>query len=601
MKAFRIRPLALCASLPLVAAALSACASKGPPSDLSNEPPRSEVGSRAGRYALAQDADSLQRLVAEDLEARDPRRAYEGLNEFTGQNISRKTTARAHLIWQQVEPVTMFQFSGGRSHMTAVKKLEGMLANASEEEIRSAMESLRGGDFERVRELREDPMGVFHPETAALSAEIGPYASLAGGVLRYRELAASQDPSEEEVQEVLTILEVAQSELAALGDGEATFLADAAAAQSLERAGQLDAAAEYWMRIADSPQFANQPETMRNLVAARIKTHSVRLKERLILEVEEERREEIRSLSDSYETRVAGLEVEHSEFEGWARDGLRTTAAALATLGEDDARQRARIDAVAAESKLRDERIDDATEALTRELNALGVRTDDLASAAGEQAEALGRLEGLSEEHKAALAELARMTDAQREKIEGLAAMTADQRKEIYALNQATEEESETLESMAQAIAAQAAALGDLDRTTDALEGEVGRVAGELEVAKESGAQSAEVSRRNEADLRRALRDLQAYRASVDELTANASLEALDALGAEEVPPPSQSSERAAGDPAPESSGEPTPAAATMPARLSLDAMPDLFAFLEGAQESVGGAARRMTSFITAH
>lgn len=577
MEALRPRP-ALLLALPL--GLLVACAAPRHPSEGQAGAPTSSVGSRAGSYALASSAADLERLVAEDLQADAPRRALDGLEAFVADNMQHRTTARARLIWEAVRPVTMLQFGGGRAEMTAARSLEDMLVRAAEAEVRSAFESLRRGDIETARALRDDPMGVFHPDTAALSAEIRPYAALADGLVRYRDLALRGDASDAEVQAVLDVLTAAQSELSQLGDGEASFLADAAAAQSLERAGQLDAAAEFWMRIAASPRFAQQPELMRNLVAARVKSHSVRLKERLIIEVEDERRREIRSLSEQYEGRVAGVERTHADFADWARSGMATANARLASLGSEDAALRDELARAARASAERDDELQRAVAGLGEGFAGLDRQMAAFAELTAAQRAELERLAALSEDQRAQVEALANMAEAQREELYRQKGVSETQRAELERLRSAAELRREALESVDERV-------GSVEGRVAAAEGELDRVSGDVARVERSvadvGAEADARNAANEVALDQARADLAAYRSALDELTAGASLDAMMAL----VVAPAGETTAAAEAPAPERR--------RLLERLQLDALPDLFGALARAD---GDAAPAVGALI---
>ncbi len=335
-----------------------------------DEVPSSAIGTHDSAYALATTGDELARLVAIDLEVGSTDQIFSGLEAFVSENVTRGTTTRANLIWAACDPPSRLQFGRGRRVMTAVKELGNVLANASDREIQSAFEAIRRGDFDEVQRLRDEPLGVLHPATAALSSEVRPYALLADGMLAYRDLSRETAPSGAEVEAVLESLAAAQVALAQVGENRGVFVADAAAAQSLERAGQIDAATEYWLRAADSAEFANQPPAVRNLVAARLKSHSARLKERLILEVEQERRAELRAMDADYGLRLERVREQHSELDAWARDGFDAVSARLASLGQADRGLGERIDRAAAEVDERQTRLERRADELERDAQA---------------------------------------------------------------------------------------------------------------------------------------------------------------------------------------------------------------------------------------
>lgn len=530
---------------------LAACASGRHPTEGQGSAPRTAVGSRAGSYAMAKTAPDLERLLAEDLEAGAPRRALDGLEAFVADNVRDETTARAWLVWSEVKPVTMFQFGGGRAEMTAARSLEDMLERGAQEEVRAGVESLRRGDLERVRQLRDDPMGLFNADTAAMSAEIRPYAMLADGLLRYSDLSTRDDVSESELAATLGVLNAAQSQLAQLGDGEATLLADAAAAQSLERAGQLDAAAEYWMRVAASPGFERQPELMRNLVAARVKTHSVRLKERLFLEVRDEHRAELRAMAENHDAAVERIEKEHGAFADWAREGLGATRTRLASLAKEDASLRGELEQAARASAERHAEV----KVLAEELVGLDREVQALA--------------GITDEQRADLERLAALDREQRAKIDALTALSESQREEVYRLNSTTDAQRAELESLREAAELRQRVLDVLGQRVDEADANVSRVERAVgDVGAEADARAAA----NEAELAQARADLAAYREAFDELSAQNSLDAMsDLLGDEAAPAAPQTVER-----------------------LQIDALPDVF----GALASAGDDVRAVVSAL---
>ncbi len=561
----------------LLGASLTSCSSTGP-GEFEAEPQREVNAGRNGAYGAASTPDDLKRLLSEDLEAGFPDRALSGLEAFAGDNVQAQTVTRGRLVWEAVRPVTMLQFNGGRAQMTAAKALEKMLVGKAEAEMKSAFNSLRTGDFDQVKRLRDNPMGIFHPSTAAMSAEVRPYAALADGVLQYRELATTSDPSEAQLQGVLAKLQEAQSALATIGDGEAAFLADSAAAQSLERAGQIDAAAEFWMRIADSDQFASQPPLMRNLVAARIKSYRVRLRESVILEVEDDRRAELRAQSERYESKVDGLEEKHDGFADWARSGLGAARAQLASLQAEDATQAAAIARMSKESTARDEELKGAAERLAGVVGALDVRFTENADVFQERLMALSQL---TEEQQQLLAQIEGMTDAQREKIEGLVALTKEQRERQYELNQTTTAQRAQLEALAEAAQARDAAIAKVKEDVQGVDGRIDSANADADARQ-----------------RAILSDLAEYRASVDELSAAATVDELEALGALADGPeePTEEGGAAATD------GVESAPKAQLPARLSFDAFPDIFGAIANAQagvkDKVKSAAGRVSEFI---
>lgn len=528
---------------------LAACSSPHP-MEWEGAPPRSDVGSRAGSYAIAQSAPALEQLLAEDLQAGAAARALDGLEAFVADNVRAETTARAWLIWSEVKPVTMLQFGGARGQMTAAKSLEDMLQRQATDETRASIDSLRSGDLERVRKLRDHPMGIFHGDTAALSNEIRPYAKLADGVLRYQDLAASGTATDAELAEVLAVLNEAQTGLSQFGDAEASLLADAAAAQSLERSGQLDAAAEYWMRVANSPSFDRQPELTRNLVAARVKTHSVRLKERLFLEVEEAHRAELRAMSDQHEAQVQSLERNHTDFADWARAGLGDAQARLASLAAEDVSLREELSRAARSAAERDAQLRLVAEGLDETVTGLDARVAALA--------------GVTDEQRADLDRLAAMDLEQRAKIEALSALSEAQREEVYRLNGASDAQRADLERLREAAQLRQEALEDLGERVDDTATGVARVERAVgDVGAEADARSAAT----EEAMDRARADLASYRAAVDELVGGQDPRPLtDALAGE-------LSEAGDGSDAVE--------------RLSVEALPDLFGALAQAGEGL--------------
>lgn len=470
------------------------CASNSP-RDYIVDAPRSEVGSREASYAVATTPADLKRLVAEDLELKNANGVYSGLEAFVGENVTRGTAKRAHLIWESVRPTTMLQYGQGRGVMTGVKQLGDLLGNEGAKEMETAFESLRQGDFEEVQRLHDEPMGIFHSSTAALSREVRPYAMLADGVLSYRDIAASADASGADVQAALDKLSAAQTELAKIGETKGMFLADAAAAQALERAGQIDAAAEYWMRIADSDEFLAQPEVMRQLVAARIKTYGVRMKERLIVEVEGERRAELRARDAEHTAQVSGLQAKHQSFDAWAREGFANSARRMAELSSEDDAQKARLASLAQTAEARDGELGRATDALALRLGTVANRTTGLET----------RTDALAETADA----LVETTEALSEK-DGAIELRVD--REVAQLRGNLDEAVSTLRADQAGLA----------RDTDSLRGAVD------ENARTGEALAASLAS-HDADLAQSLKDLADYHAAVEELTANVSLDAMDA------------------------------------------------------------------------
>lgn len=562
----------------LLGASLAACSATRP-DQFERLSPREVNAGRNGEYGAASTPDDLKRLLSEDLEAGMPGRALGGLEAFVGDSIQAETVTRGRLIWDAVRPVTMLQFNGGRAQMTAAKALEKMIAGKAEAEMKSAFNSLRTGDFDRVERLRNNPMGIFHPSTAAMSAEVRPYAALADGVLQYRELATATDPSEAQLQSVLAKLQEAQSALATVGDGEAAFLADSAAAQSLERAGQIDAAAEYWMRIADSDQFASQPPLMRNLVAARVKTYRVRLRESVILEVEDERRAELREQSRSYEAKVDGLEEKHDGFADWARSGLGAARVQLASLQAEDTAQAAAIARMSEESATRDEELKGAADRLAGVVGALDVRFGETADAFEDQLLALSQL---TEAQQQLLAQIEGMTESQRTKIEGLVALSKEQRERQYELNQTTAEQREQLERLAAAAAARDAAIAKVKEDVQGVDGRLDAADADAEVRQ-----------------RAILADLAEYRASVAELGESMAVDRAESADAAAA-----GADRSADEMGEDSAGAEVEGApkTQLPARLSFDAFPDIFGAIAnaqaGARDKVKSAAGRVSEFI---
>lgn len=573
-------------------AAISAgCASNSPHEYLQGDGPRSEVGLRAASYAVATTPADLKRVIAEDLEAGNADAVYGGLEAFVGENVSRGTAKRAHLIWESIKPTTMLQYGQGRSIMTGVKQLGDLLANEGAKEMKTAFESLRQGDFEEVQRLHDEPMGIFHPSTAAMSREVRPYAMLASGVLAYRDVAASADPSEADVQGALDKLSAAQSELAKIGETKGMFLADAAAAQALERAGQIDAAAEYWMRIADSDEFASQPDVMRNLVAARIKTYGVRMKERLIIEVEAERRAELRARDAQYSAEVQKLEEKHKSFDSWARQGFATTARRMAELSREDDQQKVQLASLAATAEERDAQLGLAQDSLAVRLGALDERalgleerTDEL----GDQDEAILRrvdeevaqLRGNLDEAVAGLRTdqiglTARADELERRATE-LTTSTAANATDIEAVKQ----EASSLRLEAAALRAEAKNLAS--ETSD------------LRVGVEGNSRASEQLRADlaarDAELAMSLTDLANYQAAVEELTASTALDAMAQLpGDAEV---AGSPEAEGEEPGADSAKAPKAARGVMslPAYLAIHSVQDVF--------GVDGELQQLTAFF---
>ena len=317
------RTAALALALGLVGAPwIASCGSTGGGGDV----PSSAIGSRLGSYALSTTPEDLERLIAEDLEADRPAAVRDGLEAWVGENDRRGSMARAAIVWASVRPVSMMQYGGGRSHMTAVRQLGEVVRSDGAAQRNAAIEALRSGQLGAVARHTSEPTGLFHPSTVELAAEVDPelslYAKLADALLSYRSLATSAEPDPAALARTLDALEGAEVAVSSLGDARAAFLANVAAAQSLERSGQLDAAAEFWMRVANSPEYPSQPALLRDLVAARIESYTQRSRERIILEVEGERRAELRTQSERYEQRLAELRLRFDDFGDWAERGL---------------------------------------------------------------------------------------------------------------------------------------------------------------------------------------------------------------------------------------------------------------------------------------
>ncbi|MEM8709888.1 MAG: hypothetical protein AAGG01_02970, partial [Planctomycetota bacterium] len=505
---------------------LSACAANAPGDYMEGTTRSSAIGSRDGSYAVATSPDELRRLVAEDLEAQSAERVYSGLEAFVGENISRQTATRAHLIWEVVRPTTMLQYGQGRSVMTGVKQLGDLLANEGEKEMQTAFETLRQGDFEAVERLRDEPMGVFHPSTAAMSREVRPYALLADGVLSYRDVAASQGATEAELDAALTKLSLAQSELAKIGETKGMFLADAAAAQALERAGQIDAAAEYWMRIADSDEFLAQPEVMRHLVAARIKTYGVRMKERLIVEVEEERRAELRARDAQYSAQVSKLSDKHRSFDAWARQGFQSAAKRMTDLSREDEGMRAQLAALASTAEERDAELGRAADALAVRLSVVDDRTNELSADAETAAERASDLESkLDTERIRVDREVAQMRG---HLDQAVASLRTDQ---AGLAARAAKLEARATE-LGLASGANAEEIAALSTQAAQLRQQAARLQANADGSEAARSEIVSMVQRSDAELAQALQDLASYHAAVDELTATTSLEALAGLEA---------------------------------------------------------------------
>jgi len=313
---------------------VASCSSSG-----GGDVPSSAIGSRLGSYALSTTPEDLERLIAEDLEAGRPADVRDGLEAWIGENDRRGSMARAAIVWATVRPVSMMQYGGGRSHMTSVRQLGEVVQSDGAAQRSAAIEALLSGQLGAVARYTSEPTGIFHPSTVELAAEVDPelalYAKLADALVAYRSLATSAEPDPGALARTLDALEGAEVAVSSLGDARAAFLANVAAAQSLERSGQLEAAAEFWMRVANSPEYPSQPALLRELVAARIASYTQRSRERIILEVEDERRAELRAQSERYEQRLAELGARFDEFGDWAERGLERVER-LATDAADD-------------------------------------------------------------------------------------------------------------------------------------------------------------------------------------------------------------------------------------------------------------------------
>ena len=97
----------------------------------------------------------------------------------------------------------------------------------------------------------------------------------------------------------------------------------------------LDAAAEFWLRAAGHPAFESQPAMVRDLVAARIDSYSARVRESLQLEVEEERRAELRAQAAAYARSVEELESRVASFDEWAAAGFEAIGARVRVAREE--------------------------------------------------------------------------------------------------------------------------------------------------------------------------------------------------------------------------------------------------------------------------
>ncbi len=570
-------------------ATFSASCSTNSPRDYVGDAPRSEVGSRAGSYAVATTPADLKRLIAEDLELKEADAVYAGLEAFVGENISRGTAKRAHLIWEDIRPTTMLQYGQGRSVMTGVKQLGNVLGNEGQKEMETAFESLRQGDFEEVQRLRDEPMGIFHPATAAMSRDVRPYAMLADGVLSYRDLATQANPSTNEVQTALDKLAAAQTELAKVGETKGMFLADAAAAQALERAGQIDAAAEYWMRIAESDEFLAQPEVMRSLVAARIKTYGVRMKERLIIEVEAERRAELRARDAEYSAQVAKLQSKHESFDGWARQGFMRAARQMAELSTEDDQQKARLASLAATAESRDAELGRATDQLAVRLGALDVRATGLEAKTSELASQDATMELRVDREVAQLrGQLDEAVSTLRTDQAGLTARADDLERRAAELTDSTAANAGNIDAVkreAQELRGEAAILRE---QASQLSSETGSLRTDVTRNQRASEDLAAKVSAQDAELAQSLKDLADYHAAVDELTASAGLQEVEGVLDPALPASLSSSadnsEVAATKPG---AGR---GVMTLPAYLAVHSMQDVF--------GVDGDMQQLTAFF---
>ncbi|MFT5734649.1 MAG: hypothetical protein ACJAZN_003129 [Planctomycetota bacterium] len=580
-------------------AAFSTGCTANSPRDYLEDAQRNEIGTRDGSYAVATSPEDLKRLIAEDLESQNAAAVYEGLEAFIGENISRGTAKRADLIWQSIKPTTMLQYGKGRSVMTGVKQLGEVLHAEGAREMETAFESLRQGDFQEVQRLRDQPMGIFHPDTAALSRDVRPYALLADGVLSYRDVAASSDPTGAEVQMALDKLSAAQSELAKIGETRGMFLADAAAAQALERAGQIDAAAEYWMRIADSKEFLSQPDVMRNLVAARIKTYGVRMKERLIVEVEAERRAELRARDAQYSAQVEQLEEKHQSFDSWARQGFASSARRLAELSQEDDQHKVRLASMASTAEERDAQLGRAQDALAVRLGALDERAGGLEGRTDELTE---RTAELGDEGDAILQRVDREVALLRGNLEeavsslrtdqaGLTARAEALERRASELSNSVGTNATNIDSVQKEAAGLRAQALELRGEAADLASETSSLRAGMEGNQRASQQLASDITLRDADLAQSLRDLANYQAAVEELTANAALNviapSLDEMASPELP--AAGAEAVELEPAGGSSSD-RGSFMALPAYLAVHSMPDVF--------GVDGQMEQLTAFI---
>ena len=326
---------------PLLAALMLACAA--------THTPPSEDPIPVRRYEHLTSHDELQHLVEKDLEQGRGEAAYHGLESFTRQCILDNHATRGNLTLRDAKPVTLFMFSEEREFVGPVEQLQKMLASQAARELDQAYEAIRLGDSDALHAMRTDPLGLLHPDTIALDANLRPHATLVNAMLAYSDLGAS--PSSEAVETLLQDLADTRHLLANSDRPEGLFLADIAMAQTFEQSQRPDEAAEVWLRVSESEFFPDAPPAMRNAIAARIVNYSERLANALAVQLEEERREELRAMHDSYEVKLNQLRGKHQDLDVWVRAEVAANDLALKGMADrNESLARSRADARAGEA-----------------------------------------------------------------------------------------------------------------------------------------------------------------------------------------------------------------------------------------------------------
>ncbi len=254
-------------------------------------------------YENAAASEELAALLQADLAEHRVADAYQGLKAFTTHNLEARHASRAHSIFEGARPVVLFQFHGGATHVSAVKQLGELLRSEAETEVSDLYDRFDARDLESLRRLSSDPLGVLHPDTVRLSADLAPHAAFFRGYLAYEDLGARGMLSKSDAEEIAGLMQRAGEVFARTGQDERLFLTYLVSAQALELAGDRDAAIERWKAALDSEFWPHADADVRAAIAARISSYRERLRQEVEAEVAEERREEIRKLEEEYARR----------------------------------------------------------------------------------------------------------------------------------------------------------------------------------------------------------------------------------------------------------------------------------------------------------